>query len=499
MIETTHELLPRRKPGGLNIWEKLMPRKKIIKEIIEVRFVSNINLLNSLREYLNDTTKFGKNHIDRSDMVELEIFYHLYVFDYIASLYFRRKTPIPVNQKITREKVGMSNCKIILDNLIELGYIKCANIKAKFGCSQSYYPNCDVECIDFSTKVFSNKYNKIKISNLNRAHPDMCSYFSTIKNMSLHEKVDGIKQKIYDNDECEYQIEINHDLFMYESKSKFMIDNNKRKKTRFTKGEYNKKCKDRASELVDKMVWTVNVDRPMPTRPMVSINYVGNKDRSYKKPGRVYCSLTNIYRELKSAIRINGNKIIGVDVRNCQPLLASILFYQYFEDRDLPIPEDVKQYRIDCERGEFYEYFMKEYDIDSICSDKNLLDIHRSLFKKDFFSDVIFGKKITGQKDINKMTDLFMRKYPGCFEALQYEKGEYYSDYKNVSKKLQIIESEIFFDEVNLPLINKGIDAFNQFDSIYVGTDEHFEVAIELVKNAFAKRGCNPNLKKEKY
>ncbi|MFA6151555.1 MAG: hypothetical protein WC716_09555 [Chitinophagaceae bacterium] len=84
---------------------------------------------------------------------------------------------------------------------------------------------------------------------------------------------------------------------------------------------------------------------------------------------RAYCDLTNI-------VRIDGKPLIGLDIRNSQPLLASFLFEKYYRDNELEIPTDVLQYKSDCGNGIFYDDFMKAISLPAE---------FRTEFKKDFF------------------------------------------------------------------------------------------------------------------
>ena len=201
---------------------------------------------------------------------------------------------------------------------------------------------------------------------------------------------------------------------------------------------------------------------------------------------RVFCAVTNLNRALRKAIRLDGKKIIGLDIANCQPLLASVLIKKYWRDKEANLPNDVAQYIHDCEAGQFYNNFMIEI---------NLPDELRAQFKEDFFSKVFFSKVI--EKN-NVLKDMFIKKYPSCWVAICDIKGGMYSDdYNYFARMLQAVEASIIFDDVNLGLISKGIKAFNIFDSIYVNNRQDFETAKQMTKEAFNRYGLNPTLKIE--
>ncbi len=201
------------------------------------------------------------------------------------------------------------------------------------------------------------------------------------------------------------------------------------------------------------------------------------------KSSRVFCAVTNLNKALRKAIRLDGKKIVGLDIANCQPLLASVLISDYWFNKTGNVPEDVRQYIYDCETGRFYENFMKEI---------NLPDELRSQFKVDFFGKVFFSMVI---EESNELKDMFIKKYPSCWEAICHIKGGTYSDdYNFFAKKLQALEASIIFDDVNVTLMRMGIKAFNIFDSVYVNNRQDFEVAKQLTKDAFNKYSLNPTL-----
>ena len=205
-----------------------------------------------------------------------------------------------------------------------------------------------------------------------------------------------------------------------------------------------------------------------------------------KKDSRVYCTITNLNKALRTSIRLDGKKIVGLDIKNCQPLLAAIVIRKYWLEKTGNLPEDVIQYQSDCEAGNFYNYIM-----DELLVPEEL----RAEFKIDFFGKVFFSMVL---EKSNLLKDIFIRRYPSCWEAICNEKGGLYSkDYNEFAKRLQKIEAGIIFDHVNVELIKRGIKAFNIFDSIYVNNKKDLETAKQLIIEGFNLAGVNPKLKIE--
>ena len=103
---------------------------------------------------------------------------------------------------------------------------------------------------------------------------------------------------------------------------------------------------------------------------------------------RVYTNITNLAREYRPFLRLNGEPLIGFDIANSQPLIAAILFRRYSIKEYGVIKDDVMEYQSICENGKFYEYFMDLNGIDTTCEEA------RTEFKKEFFSKVFYTKEI---------------------------------------------------------------------------------------------------------
>ncbi len=203
---------------------------------------------------------------------------------------------------------------------------------------------------------------------------------------------------------------------------------------------------------------------------------------------RVYTTITNLNREFRDHLKLDGNSIIGVDLKNSQPLIASIVFKMYWNNKNGMLPIDVIEYQSVCETGRFYEYFME----------KNEIPVElRKQFKVEFFKRVFFSMH-TGKPNILKQQ--FIEKYPNCWLAVCDIKGGYFcKDYGDFAILLQETEAEIFYDNVNVKLLQMGIDAFNIYDSIYVNNEENYAVANRLIMDYFKELGMSPKLQPEYY
>jgi hypothetical protein len=206
---------------------------------------------------------------------------------------------------------------------------------------------------------------------------------------------------------------------------------------------------------------------------------------------RVYTNITNLAREFRPFLRLNGKPLIGFDIANSQPLIAAIAFRKFTEQEYDCIKDDVLDYQRACERGKFYEYFMELNGIDTTCEDA------RSAFKAEFFGKVFYTKEV--EKD-NYLKVQFRDKYPTCHEAIFRIKGDHYysKTYADFPALMTLLETEIMFT-ANEKVIEMGYDAVNIFDSLYSDSDTAIAIAKDLVIKGFARFGITPTLKDINY
>ena len=206
--------------------------------------------------------------------------------------------------------------------------------------------------------------------------------------------------------------------------------------------------------------------------------FVHRKDEK----SRVHTNLTNLKKDFRYFLRYGGNPLMELDIRNSQPLIATILIKDFWIKKCKIIPADVMKYQKDCEAGTFYDYFMIQ---NKVSKDK------RGEFKAQMFGEVFFSK-VSKRKTVLKKQ--FISKYPGAYEAICYIKGGLGSKtYNQFAIQLQRKEASIIFDTVNMGLLKQGIPAFNIFDSILC-LPEHQEIASEKLLEAFSAFNITPTI-----
>jgi DNA-binding MarR family transcriptional regulator len=202
---------------------------------------------------------------------------------------------------------------------------------------------------------------------------------------------------------------------------------------------------------------------------------------------RVHTNLTNLKREFRELLRYDNKPFIELDIRNSQPLIASIIIREYWTRKSKTIPPDIIIYQQDCEAGIFYDYFM---ELNNVAPDR------RQEFKIQMFGEVFFSKVTKRNTKIKKQ---FIAKYPNVYTAICDIKGGMGSGtYNQFAILLQQKEASIIFDRVNIGLLKDCIPAFNIFDSILC-LPEHKEIVRERLTNAFSAFNIIPTINYKTY
>lgn len=177
--------------------------------------------------------------------------------------------------------------------------------------------------------------------------------------------------------------------------------------------------------------------------------------------GRFYSSLTNLPSKSIKFLKLNGKKLVELDVKNCQPLLLSYLINH-------------PAYKIDVENGVFYDKMAKA------------LDLKRVEFKLFSYRYIFFPN--TPLKS-GKIYNTLNNHYPGLIGEINNLKKE-----TNLALTLQKLESDIFVQKIGKLPFGK----ITRHDSVLVLNENSafFEMCI---KKEFSKLGLKVNVEEKKY
>lgn len=476
-----------------------MPRKKITKKIT---FYLPEGYDVSIRAIILTKHVSGRCHI-----LKWQIKYYS-IIDHIVGVHLNRKSDefVNINQKIMKKILGCTNVSQLLSNLSNSGLLSCDNkmsiaefriengkkVYTKEGKSFGF------KIPDYNNKIIEPITLEIADKSISRINKNKGKVISQDKELKLYQealncitidtsKLPEIIEEIIQNRKSRQKIEKEYKEYI----SKYNSLNNYNNITTTIPIGAKIVPKILPSDSVISETFTEFEDKII-ARVMRSVGIINSGEMFATRPvknSRVYCELTNLNRELRKAVLIDGKNIIGLDIRNSQPLIASYLFKKFYSDDNLPIPDDVIQYQRDCEQGVFYDEFMKEM---------NLPKEFRSEFKKDFFQRVFFDKVY---HTTNQLLDLFIDKYPNVWNVIKEEKGGHAlsKDYKKFAHRLQEVEALIMFDTVNVALLHQGIKCYNNYDSIHVNNMEDYEMAKKVIIDAFNVVGLNPTINPEYY
>jgi hypothetical protein len=263
--------------------------------------------------------------------------------------------------------------------------------------------------------------------------------------------------------------------------------------------------------------------------------------------GRIHTPITRMPTILRRCLSIDGERLIGIDLKNSQPLIAGIVAERFLQseavqkriiarrfskrrnpyvrgefehirrqrqtndhksDEHLPNmccaghseawnfgsnterhvlgarPADLTRYKNLCESGLFYESLMEP---------GNDSDEHRNTVKREVFRDILFGE----ERYRSRLKDRFVAMFPTVAEILAQLKSR---SYKHAARLMQSYESTLFIDIICRRFRRERPDLpiYTIHDAVLT-TSEHVGYVKSVILDEFAKIGVSPGLKEERY
>jgi hypothetical protein len=221
--------------------------------------------------------------------------------------------------------------------------------------------------------------------------------------------------------------------------------------------------------------------------------------------GRCHTLITSLPKALRCCLSYEGQHLVGLDLKNSQPLFAGLLARRYYRSRDSArrlcqvrfggvrardaadayqphpdVPADVEAYLEVCQGGGFYESFMPP-------------GADRDAFKVKFFRDVFFGKNCVR----SPVKDAFARTYPSMAAMLAALK---HKDHARAAWLLQNLEARTFLHNVCGRVLRErpATVVLTVHDSVVTTLDAVGDVR-GLVLDEFARYGLAPRLTEEEH
>jgi len=213
-----------------------------------------------------------------------------------------------------------------------------------------------------------------------------------------------------------------------------------------------------------------------------------NRDISFKvdsTSGRLHSNITNMPKPLRQFLRINGEQLVNIDIKNSQPYLSTLLltdpgkvsgmtknpaFAVLLQTLKVSDKQDVKKYISLAVSGQIYEYLMTEFY-------KEGLELTRDDTKKQVLRILYARNRMPKDGTNRKARQIFKNRFPTVHRIFSKirgsERGDKFTNFKRYPILLQSIESYLIL-EVILKRIYKempGTIAVTIHDSIMTGND----------------------------
>ena len=194
--------------------------------------------------------------------------------------------------------------------------------------------------------------------------------------------------------------------------------------------------------------------------------------------GRFHSNITNMAKGLRPFLRIKGESLVNIDIKNSQPYLSTIIltdpgkvsnmtknpgFALLLQNLKYKDNQDVKKYIFLVASGQFYEYLMTEFSLNRDETKRQVLRI-------------LFARNRMPKDDINKKCrQIFKDSFPTVHRIFSkvrgHEKGDRFSNYKRFAILLQRIESYLMLDIILKRIYKElpGTIAVTVHDSIMTG------------------------------
>lgn len=267
------------------------------------------------------------------------------------------------------------------------------------------------------------------------------------------------------------------DFILYKNTDKFLLKRNLLKSLELeNKSPIESNIKDR---LISDL-WSVELDyqkslqfvnllekSESQIKNLFSINAIKEKSLFYNfdQYGRFHTNFTILKSEIrKNYLYIDGEKTFEIDIPNSQPFFLTRLI----QDSNYAIEEN--EWKLFCQlvnTGTYYQYLMDK------------LNISKSEAKKMTYK-VLFGKNYFNSK-VDKSFKSF---FPSIYKFLKEFKKES-GDYKILSHKLQLMESDLIFNKVikTLYLLHPDIKLITIHDSII--TSQKYKESVNNILRRF--------------
>jgi hypothetical protein len=251
-------------------------------------------------------------------------------------------------------------------------------------------------------------------------------------------------------------------------------------------------------------------------RVLASATRIMNGDIFYtidSTSGRFHSNVTNCPKGFRPYLRVNGEPLINIDVKNCQPYLSTIIltdplkastfaenpaFAMVLQTLKVSHQQDVKNYISLVINGTFYEYLMSEFASEG-------LHLDRSETKRQVLR-ILFARNRSPKDETNrKAREVFKTRFPTVHRIFSKvrgnARGDKFTSFKRFAILLQRMESYLMLDVVLKRIYRELPDvvAITIHDSIMTGVMTNNVEAVKtiLIEELTNFVGFRPNVNLE--
>lgn len=260
-----------------------------------------------------------------------------------------------------------------------------------------------------------------------------------------------------------------------------------------------------------------SIDTEAYNRVLASAIRILNGDIFYKvdnTSGRFHSNVTNCPSGFRPYLRVNGEPLINIDVKNCQPYLSTIVltdplkasaftenpaFIMVLQSLKVSHKQDVRKYISLVVNGNFYEYLMNEFAASG-------LHLDRSATKRQVLR-ILFARNRAPKNETNrKAREVFKKCFPTVHRIFNKvrgtAKGDKFHSFKRFAILLQRMESYLMLDLVVKRIRREMPDvvALTVHDSVMTGilTNKVEEVKKIIIEEMTNFVGFRPNVNIER-
>lgn len=266
-------------------------------------------------------------------------------------------------------------------------------------------------------------------------------------------------------------------------------------------------------EFMNFMDENYTADTEAYNRVMGSATRIVNGNPFYKvdtTSGRFHSNVTNCPKGFRPYLRVNGEPLVNIDVKNCQPYLSTIILTDpikasvFTENSDFTMmlqtlkvshTEDVKNYINLVVNGTFYEYLMNEFALEGLHLDRQetKLQVLR----------ILFARNRSPKNETNrKAREIFKARFPNVHKKFSkvrgHQPGNKFTSFKRFAILLQRMESYLMLDIVLKRIYRELPDvvAITIHDSIMTGVLTNNVEAVKkiLIEELTNFVGFRPNV-----